>query len=75
MGQPVIIDTACSNLKPGDLLFFGKSPDTITPVGMYPGEQKFIHSDGLVKINSFDPDDPEFSQYRDHDLRVVRRIL
>ena len=30
-------------LKPGDLLFFGSSPDKITHTGMYMGHGKFIH--------------------------------
>ncbi len=31
------------HLKPGDLLFFGKSPDHITHTGMYIGKGQFIH--------------------------------
>lgn len=31
------------HLKPGDLLFFGKSPDSITHTGMYVGKDQFIH--------------------------------
>ena len=31
------------HLKPGDLLFFGKSGDTITHTGMYIGKGQFIH--------------------------------
>lgn len=30
-------------LQPGDLLFFGRSPDRITHTGMYIGDGKFIH--------------------------------
>jgi len=32
-----------NKLKPGDLLFFGSSPDKITHTGMYIGHGKFIH--------------------------------
>jgi hypothetical protein len=32
-----------TKLKPGDLLFFGSSPDKITHTGMYIGHGKFIH--------------------------------
>jgi cell wall-associated NlpC family hydrolase len=32
-----------NKLKPGDLLFFGGSPDKITHTGMYIGHGKFIH--------------------------------
>jgi len=31
------------HLKPGDLLFFGKSPDSITHTGMYIGKDQVIH--------------------------------
>lgn len=31
-------------LKPGDLLFFGKSPEKITHTGMYVGDGSFIHA-------------------------------
>ncbi|HYK48679.1 MAG TPA: NlpC/P60 family protein, partial [Terriglobales bacterium] len=31
------------HLKPGDLLFFGKSPTEITHTGMYIGKDHFIH--------------------------------
>jgi len=33
-----------SRLKPGDLLFFGNSPDKITHTGMYIGRGEFIHA-------------------------------
>ena len=33
-----------SNLKEGDLLFFGKGPERISHVGMYIGNGKFIHA-------------------------------
>ena len=32
-----------NKLKPGDLLFFGDSPDKITHTGMYIGRGKFVH--------------------------------
>jgi cell wall-associated NlpC family hydrolase len=48
-------------LRPGDILLFSSSPGSgVTHVGMYVGEQKFIHSatDG-VKLSRMDPRDPE----------------
>lgn len=75
VGKPVVIDSEHKNLQVGDLLFFGRSPDKITHVGMYIGNQKFIHSDGYVRINSFDPKDPEYSEHRDEGLQVARRFL
>ncbi len=75
VGKPVTIDPEHKNLQVGDLLFFGRSPDKITHVGMYIGNQRFIHSDGYVRINSFDPKDPEYSEHRDNGLQVARRFL
>ena len=48
-------------LRPGDILLFSSSPGAgVTHVGMYVGEQKFIHSatDG-VKLSRLDPRDPD----------------
>ncbi len=33
-----------NKLKPGDLVFFGKSPDKVTHTGMYIGRGQFIHA-------------------------------
>ena len=47
-------------LRPGDVLLFSSRPGTgVTHVGMYVGEEKFIHSasDG-VKLSRLDPHDP-----------------
>jgi NlpC/P60 family protein len=48
-------------LRPGDILLFSSTPGAgVTHVGMYVGEQKFIHSasDG-VKLSRLDPRDPQ----------------
>jgi len=48
-------------LEPGDLVFFGKYREDGSPrvshVGFYLGDNRFIHSQGLVRISSFDPAD------------------
>ncbi|MFZ5516379.1 MAG: NlpC/P60 family protein [Candidatus Zhuqueibacterota bacterium] len=75
IGEEVAIDDQFGQLKTGDLLFFGKSIDKITHVGFYLGDQKLIHSDGRVKINSFNPQDEDYSEYRRNGLQAVRRIL
>lgn len=74
-GKEVVIDDELNNLKTGDLLFFGRNIDRITHVGMYIGDKKVIHSDGRVRINSFNPEDEEYSEYRRNGLQAVRRIL
>jgi cell wall-associated NlpC family hydrolase len=48
-------------LRPGDILLFSSNPGAgVTHVGMYAGEQKFIHSatDG-VKLSRLDPHDAD----------------
>lgn len=74
-GQPVELDSAYSHLKPGDLLFFGPKTERITHVGMYIGDRRFIHCDGMVRINSFNPKDENYSEYRVRGLRVAKRFL
>ena len=64
-----------SKLKPGDLLFFSPRPDRITHVGIYIGDYQFIHSSSLVTIDSFNPKDKNYNDYRRKSLRRVKRII
>lgn len=64
----------------GDLLFFGRrakgdKPGKITHVGLYLGNSEFIHSSGMVKVNSFDSTRSNFSRYRTIGLLKVRRLI
>ncbi len=61
------------NLQPGDLLFFGSSPQRISHVGIYLGKGDFIHDSGRVLISSIDPSDPKYSPVRKN--QVARRIF
>ncbi len=58
-GQPVDVSASLDLLEPGDLIFFGHLRDDgskrITHVGMYIGDTEVIHSSGMVRINSLDP--------------------
>lgn len=79
-GEKVDVSKGYDNLKRGDLLFFGPKPDPgkpqrITHVGIYIGNQEFIHAAGMVRINSFDPRSPVFSEYRTGMLVSAKRIL
>jgi cell wall-associated NlpC family hydrolase len=60
-------------LKPGDLLFFGRSAERITHVGIYISKGDFIHSSGRVHIGSLIPGDPKNDPARN--LVAVRRIF
>lgn len=67
-------------LQPGDLVFFGRKAtankkERVTHVGIYIGDSEFIHSSGKVKINSFNPDRENYSEYRTRTLIRGRRIL
>ncbi len=58
-GIPVDISNGYSNLRPGDLMFFGQKAENgkkerVGHVAIYIGNNEFIHSAGRVKINSLD---------------------
>jgi len=63
------------NLKQGDLLFFGRSAQRITHVGMYLGKGLYIHASGLVRISSVDPKDPLYNITERKNLVDATRIL
>jgi hypothetical protein len=62
-----------NNLQPGDLLFFGSSLQHVTHMGIYLGNGNFIHSSGMVRVNSIDPGDPKYVPARR--IVSVRRIM
>lgn len=62
-----------NNLQPGDLLFFGRSAQRITHVGIHLGNGDFIHASGKVHISSIIPGNPKFVPERN--LVAARRIL
>ena len=77
-----LVDTkdGFSNLKPGDLLFFGRkatatSKERITHVGIYIGNEEFIHESGMVQINSFDKSKSNYSHFRYTQFVKAKRII
>jgi gamma-D-glutamyl-L-lysine dipeptidyl-peptidase len=64
-----------TNLQPGDLLFFGPSPQKIIHVGIYLGKGEYIHSSGRVRINSIDPLSPDYILTPKKNLVKARRIF
>jgi cell wall-associated NlpC family hydrolase len=62
-------------LQPGDLLFFGRNAQRVTHVGLYMGNGRFIHSSGLVRINSLNPDDPAYNDVLFKKLVSAGRVL
>jgi len=76
-GEEVSIEKPCETLAPGDLLYFGRVRDgkpRITHTGMYIGDTEFIHSSGMVKVNSFDPTRTNYSAYLLEILQGARRV-
>ena len=72
-GEPIDFSNR-DNLQPGDLLFFGRTAQRITHVGIYLGNGNFIHcSGGRVNVSSIDPGDPKYNPKRNN--VAARRIL
>ncbi len=71
-GEPVDF-TNRGNLQVGDLLFFGRSADRVTHVGIYTGNGDFIHASGWVQMGSIVPGDPKYNPKRI--LVGARRVL
>lgn len=83
IGQHIDIAPDCSNLQPGDLIFFGRKAtatkkEHVSHVAIYVGNQKFIHSLGFVREASFNPQDANYDAYdlnrRMHAVRFLPYI-
>jgi cell wall-associated NlpC family hydrolase len=78
-GTEVALDPDLSQLKKGDLLFFGRtrhgSSERVHHVGIYLGDKLFIHSSERVQINSLDPASPIRDELRIRTLLSARRVL
>ena len=77
-GDMVDISNGFSQLRKGDLLFFGSKENSkphVTHVAIYKGDNEYINSSGRVMINSLDTAETNFSKYRLNSLLAVRRII
>jgi len=79
-GAPVDITTGYENLQKGDLLFFGKKgengkKDRIRHVGIYLGNNEFIHEAGFVRVASLDPAKPNYDELNTREFVQARRII
>ena len=74
-GEVVDAGPEQQNLRPGDLLFFGrKEPLRVIHVGIYSGNREVIHSSGQVAVNSMDAREPHFSSYLSGTYLGARRV-
>lgn len=79
-GKVLTTSSDYNNFQPGDLLFFGRKataekPERITHVGMIVEGKKFIHESGIVRFNSLDPGDHDYSEYRHESFVKAVRII
>lgn len=79
-GEHIDIAADFSNLQVGDLIFFGQKAtstrkERVVHVGIYIGNKRFIHSQGDVRISSFDKDDELFDSYNLGRLLFAARVL
>ncbi|MEZ4842029.1 MAG: C40 family peptidase [Flavobacteriaceae bacterium] len=68
-----------SNLLPGDLLFFGRitpeGKENVVHVGMWIGNNEYIHASGRVKINSMDSTASNYDEYNYNRYLRTKRLL
>lgn len=79
-GLMVDRDKDFSKLQPGDLLFFGKkatdsTKERIVHVGMWIGNNEFIHSAGRVHISSVEESSPNYDPYNLGRYIRTKRLL
>ena len=79
-GDVVDSDKNFENLEKGDLLFFGKpatdsTSERVVHVGMWIGDNKFIHSMGEVHVSNFDTEAEDFDEYNYNRYLRSKRIL
>ncbi len=68
------------NLAKGDLLFFGRpatdsTSERVVHVGMWIGDNQFIHSMGEVHISTFDTTATDFDEYNYNRYLRTKRVL
>ena len=79
-GVEVDTERKFENLIPGDLLFFGRkatdsTSEKVIHVGMWIGDNKFIHAMGDVHISTMDKNAEDFDEYNYNRYLRTKRLL
>ncbi|MDO6471637.1 SH3 domain-containing C40 family peptidase [Maribacter sp. 1_MG-2023] len=79
-GKPIDSIADFSKLQKGDLLFFGRKatetiPEKVVHVGMWIGDNQFIHSSEMVRISSVDEDSPNYDAFNVGRYLRTQRLL
>ena len=79
-GQQIDENRNFDNLRKGDLLFFGRkatdsTKERVVHVGMWIGNDEFIHASNMVRVSSIDPNADNFDEYNLNRYLRSKRIL
>lgn len=79
-GKPIDSTRHFKDLTEGDLLFFGRkatdsTPEKVVHVGMWIGNNQFIHASEMVRISSMDSEAPNFDAYNLNRYLCSKRVL
>jgi len=79
-GIPIDSTRNFENLQKGDLLFFGRkatdsTAEKVVHVGMWIGDNEFIHSSGKVRVSSMDKRSKHYDEYNLNRYLRTKRIF
>ena len=79
-GIPVDISNGYENLRPGDLMFFGKKAqdgkkERIRHVAFYKGDKEFVHASGYIRINSLDSTKANYDELNTREFVRASRVI
>lgn len=79
-GKQTDEDGNFDNLEKGDLLFFGRkatdsTKEKVVHVGMWIGNNEFIHASNMVRVSSIDPKADNYDEYNLNRYLRSKRIL
>ena len=79
-GEHIDIAPDFSNVKRGDLVFFGRKAtaerkEGISHVGIYLGNKQFIHALGDVHVSNMNPSDQNYDEFNTKRLLFAVRFL